>query len=127
MNDLMKPVQRLGHFWPFFLWGIYCLLEEVTSYVASSTKKIHSTHLCTSTHTWAHLHTPTQTRVHPLTITHTSTYTWAHPRTSAHKPGMSRTYPCTPAYTPQIPTDAINLINHMKLYINRPNTKKARR
>ena len=36
----MKPVQRLGHFWPFFLWGIYyCLLEEVTKYVASSTKK----------------------------------------------------------------------------------------
>ena len=29
------------------------------------------------------------------------------------------------SYTPHIPDHTLNLINHIKLYINRPNTKKA--
>ena len=56
------------------------------------------THLNTSTHTQAHPNTPTHTKAYPFTLTH----------------------------TPHIPTNALNLINHMKFYINRPNTKKAR-
>ena len=44
-------------------------------------------------HTYAHLCTPAHTRSHPLTTAHTR----AHPH---------------------IPTDALNLINHMKLHVN---------
>ena len=33
----------------------------------------------------------------------------------------------TPAHTPHIPTDALNLINHMKLHVNRVNRKMAER
>ena len=34
----------------------------------------------------------------------------------------SHTHAHTPTHTPQIPTHALNLINHIKSYINRPNT-----
>ena len=57
------------------------------------------THMCIPMQTHAYLHTPEHTRTHP------------------HKP----------RHTPNIPAHALNLMNHMKSYINRPNTKKARR
>ena len=62
--------------------------------------KIHPTHTC------AHPGTPTHNCAHPYTLSHT------------------RTHPCT---SPHIPAHGLNLINHMKLHVNRPNTKKARK
>ena len=55
-------------------------------------------------------------RAHP----HIPTHNRAHPHTPAH----THTHPCTP---PHIPAHGLNLINHMKLHVNRPNTKKARK
>ena len=43
----------------------------------------------------------------------------AYPRTSVHT--------CTLEHTPHKHTHALNLINHMKLHVNRPNTKKTRK
>ena len=77
--------------------------------------------LSTPTHNHAHIHV--YLGAHPCTYAHTHAHTCAHLRTNAH----TRTHPGIPAHTPQIPADTINLINHVKLYINRPNTKKADR
>ena len=64
---------------------------------------------------------PGRTPTHKLSMS--PAHTCAHLRTNAH----TCTHPGIPAHTPQIPADTINLINHVKLYINRPNTKKADR
>ena len=61
-------------------------------------------------YTLAHLRTPAHTRTHP----HTPAHTRAHPRIPAH----THTHSHTPAHTPHIPADALNSINHMKLYVN---------
>ena len=58
---------------------------------------IHPTHMCTPMHIHAHTCTPTHP---PRTPMHTHT----------HQPKL--------VHTPHIPTDALNLINHMKLHVN---------
>ena len=54
--------------------------------------------MCTPMHIHAHTHTPT------LTCLCTPAHTCVHPHSLAH--------------TPHIPTDALNLTNHMKLHVN---------
>ena len=80
--------------------------------------------LSTPTNNHAHIHV--YPGAHPRTswawAPHTPVHTYAQMHTPAHA-----THPGIPAHTPQIPADTINLINHVKLYINRPNTKKADR
>ena len=61
---------------------------------------------------------------HPV-HTHVYMHTPEHFHTYPGPPPHSQAYPCTITHTPHIPTNALNLINHMKFYINRPNTKKA--
>ena len=68
------------------------------------------THLRIPVHTCAHRHTPAYTRVHQRTPAHT-----VHTR-------VPYAHPPTPTHIPHIPADALNLINHMKLHVNR---KKA--
>ena len=54
---------------------------------------------------------------------HTYLCTSTHPHAQLRTPAHTRTHPCT---SPHIPAHGLNLINHMKLHVNRPNTKKAR-
>ena len=42
-----------------------------------------------------------------------------------HIPAPTHAYPLIPTHTQHIPANALNLINHMKLYVNRPNSKKT--
>ena len=67
-----------------------------------------NTHTCRHQCTSAHFHTHMHTRTHPRTCM----YTCAHPHS---------------AHTPHIPTDALNLINHMKLHVNTVIWKKGDR
>ena len=87
--------------------------------------KIHHTrtraHLCT------HPHTPTQTSVHLCTPAYNwvqpgTTTTCAHLHTHRNTPMHTRIHLNTPTH---ISAHALKLMNHMKLYINRPNTIKA--
>ena len=57
-----------------------------------------------SSHTYAH------TRAYPRTPVHTHAY--------PHTPAHTCAHLHTPAHTQHIPTDALNLINHMKLHVN---------
>ena len=50
--------------------------------------------------------------------------TSTHPNAQLRIPAHTCTHPCT---SPHIPTHDLNLINHMQLHVNRPNTKKARK
>ena len=72
-----------------------------------------------SSHTQSPL--PMHTHVQPHTCVHFH-YTQAHPCT-VHTCAHSQ----TPMHTPHIPAHALNLMNHMKLYINRPNIKRRER
>ena len=46
--------------------------------------------------------------------------------THAHTtPTHIHAHPHTPAHIPHIPTYCLNLINHMKLYIDMPNTERG--
>ena len=69
-----------------------------------------------SAHTHAHLHTPAQTRAHSYTPAHLSSS--AHTSPHLHIFVQSRTHSVTPAQTSHIPIHALNLINHMKLFLN---------
>ena len=98
----------------------------------------------TLTHT--HLCTPAHTHAYIFTCTHTCPHTYENlykPSHTMHTPTHTRTYPripvhtCTHLHTPihtrthttcaHKHTHALNLINHMKLHVNRPNTKKTRK
>ena len=88
------------------------------------------THTCTPTPTHVRVCTPTHTITHPRTCMYTCTHlctpvhtrahmrTPAHTRAHPHTPVHTHTHPCIPTHTPHIPTDALNLINHMKLHVN---------
>ena len=110
--------------------------------------KIHPTHthLCTPVHTPAYTHSNQFTRVH----THTPRYNHIHPNTTCADPQTHRNTPMhirihlnTPTHacehlhtckhphilvhSPNTTAHALNLMNHIKSYINRSNTKTAER
>ena len=110
--------------------------EEILKIPSQSCTPVHTHALSlTPMHIQAHIHTCTHPRIpmHPWTQPHTPTHACTQPR----PPAYTRTHPCTPvhtrthsctlAHTPHIHTHALNLIDHMKLYVNRPNTKKQER
>ena len=99
-------------------------------------------YLPTPMHACAHPRTPAHNCAHPCTPAHTRKHlcTPVNTRAHLHTPAHTRAHPChshTPHTYPLMPADALNLIirmklhvngkSHMKLYINRPNTKKADR
>ena len=53
----------------------------------------------------------------------TDAHTRAHPHTSMH----THMCPHISTHIPHIPARGLNLINHMELYINRPNIKRGER
>ena len=78
-----------------------------------------------STHTHKHLRTLGHTHTQPGIPTHTHTHC-AHPCSSAH----TLAHPCIPTHTRTHPTHTRSkpeLNYHMKLYINRPNTKRGKK
>ena len=120
----------------------YCYCNSSEHYCqcfAVDNLKIHPIHtrrhLCTSVHTHTHLHTPSHTHTHTCIPVHTHAYR------STPIPMLTHAYPCTPTHTciyQLIPahthshtrphpthTHALNLINHMKLLVNRVNGKMA--
>ena len=74
----------------------------------------------THPHTTAYNHTQPRTTMYNHTQLHPSAHIRTNPCTSAH----ICAHPCTKAH---ILADGLNLINYMKLHVNRPNTKKARK
>ena len=81
----------------------------------NSENSLTPTHTCALTKTCSNPRTPMHTCAHM----HTPIHARAYPRTSAHT--------CTLEHAPHKHTHALNLINHMKLHVNRPNTKKTRK
>ena len=62
------------------------------------------------------MHTPMHTCATPLLPTPTPMHTGAHPQIPPHT--RTHPHPHTTMLTPHISTDALNLINHMKLHVN---------
>ena len=94
--------------------------------------KIHPTHMCTPVHIHAHLCIPAHTRAlsTPMRCAHLPTLpnTCPHPHTPMH----NHACPCmlvlthTPNTYPLMLTDALNLINHMKLRVNGKMTERKK-
>ena len=83
------------------------------------------TNLCKMTSTRIHLNILTYTCALPHTPKYTHAYqsTPLHTFAHQHPPAHTHTNPHIPVHTPHRTTHAHNLINHMILYINKPNTK----
>ena len=104
------------------------LFSRRNSENSSHTHAYPRTHQHTPVHTRTHLRTPAHTNKYPRIPVHTRTHpgtpmhTRAYPRTPMHNRAHTCAHPRTPApthaHTPNIPTDALNLINHMKLHVN---------
>ena len=86
-------------------------------------------HQCTPTHSRIHTHLPTQ--AHTCKNLHKPTRTHANLHLPPHMPAHTRTYQRTPAhthaYSHTLHIYTLNLINQIKLHVNRPNTKKTRK
>ena len=83
-------------------------------------------HICAHTHTPA----PTHTTHRPAHTSTTHLRKPAYIHAYLHMPKHACAYPPHPhthPHTPHILTHALNLINHMKLHVYRPNTKKTRK
>ena len=95
-----------------YFWRLFFQHRRVQSYaLAIANDRTHYFYL--SLCLYALLHPPVHTQPHLATPTHT-----VHPTCHAHPCTLAHIRTHTPAHTPNIPTDGLNLINHMNLHVN---------